>query len=59
MNQKTVKRLRRATKLAQEILHGEENGVSKRLLKTTFNRVKKHYNSLNTKQRADFKNRRV
>lgn len=59
MNQKTVKRLRKATRQAQEILHGEENGGNKRLFKSTFNRVKKHYLALNSRQRADFKNRRV
>lgn len=59
MNQKTAKRLRKATKLAREIIAGEKSGENKRSLKTLFNRVKKHYLALNSRQRADFKNRRV
>ena len=55
MNQKTVKRLRKATKIANEVINGRAIGENKRL----FRRIKNHYNSLNSRQRADFKNRRV
>jgi len=59
MNQKTVKRLRKATKLAREIIVGEKSGENKRSFKRLFDRVKKHYNSLNSKQRRDFKSRKI
>jgi len=59
MNQKTAKRLRKATKLAREIIAGEKSGENKRSFKLMFNRIKKHYLSLNSKGRTDFKNKRV
>ena len=59
MNQKTVKRLRKATKLAREIIVGEKSGENKRSFKRLFDRVKKHYLSLNSKQRRDFKSRKI
>ena len=59
MNQKTVKRLRKATKLAREILAGEKSGENRRLAKRLFNRVKKHYLAMNSKERGNFKNRQI
>ena len=59
MNQKTVKRLRKATKLAREIIAGEKSGENRRSFKTLFNRVKKHYLAMNSKERGRFKNRQI
>jgi hypothetical protein len=51
MNQKTVKRLRKATRILEKLGDGKKSGENKRL----FRHIKKHYLSMNSDERRDFK----